>query len=187
MIIIRGDIYDRIIPEPGTISKHEDGDRDPMHKRCMPDYVERVTKYSEDVKKYDAGGLFVYNKLLDISGDRVYLQDNVCRYYLDHSELCKYGKIREKQMKFDLMIPNRCYDNSVCLSKRIGGNVAVGYAWRDDEREWRAHAWVEKNNVIHETTSPRDLYFGYRVGREGKRQTPEQRIINKVTQLKKFG
>jgi|SRR6476620_8281735 len=59
--------------------------------------------------------------------------------------------------------PCECHKNSAKIWKQYGYRLHTGYALSSDE-VWRQHSWtVDNENVVHESTEPREVYFGFQL------------------------
>jgi hypothetical protein len=147
---------------------HSDGERQPIAIRYMGDglteyYDWLIGCHKQQIVEDGTDAHALIHKLLSIKPRAVYLSFVWDRKKISHKSLLENGTVRPHPSILIQMLPSQCWNNSVKLSKAINGTIVAGYAWRDDEMDWRAHTWVEKDGLIIETTCDRDLYFGIEV------------------------
>jgi hypothetical protein len=114
-------------------------------------------------------------RLLAIAGTAVVLPGHEpdLDYILNRGEVWRgYNAISRKGQ------PCHCHANSAELWERDKSlTLCTGYAMTNDT-VWRQHSWVlTPNNVVIETTTPRLLYFGFRMTKREAQIFSEQNFF----------
>ncbi len=79
--------------------------------------------------------------------------------------LTEHGEILDgREAAMERMGRSSCHENVMQLAKKDGYSAWFGLALSDDGI-WRVHSWaIKEGGRVVETTEPRDIYYGLRVG-----------------------
>jgi hypothetical protein len=98
------------------------------------------------------------NILLKIGGNKiVYIENPAVKSVVEVGKILKYKPILKE------MEQSHCHDNVYKLWKKSRNKIrmATGWALTKDDGMWRCHSWGVSKNRIIETTTKRDIYFGF--------------------------
>ena len=121
-------------------------------------FAERIAEHEKSQPGYTKAWQLIEAQLLAIGGHGVVVTpwpDFNIRNLANNGTVCPNSAV-----EFVEGLPSQCHRNAAELWVQYGHELWNGYGLTEDDGLWRHHSWVVDRDVLLETTTERDVYWG---------------------------